>query len=122
MVDRELRYVPHLDDDRPQLEYDKTPLAMNDEDVPEGAEANVVTSLVGKVDGVELHAPVVDVDLSCRLVPSRTEGHFHLYLDQVMTWAQYKALLWGLLTAGVIEEGYYSAAMAQGMTCVRRQP
>lgn len=45
-----------------------------------GIEPNCVGSLLayGK-----LHAPTLDVDFPCELVPSSTPGHFHRYIDAV---------------------------------------
>lgn len=82
----------------------------------EGAEHNVVTSML--VDS-ELHAPVIDIDVPHRLVPSTTPGHSHLYIDVPMEWEQFDAILEALADAGVVEEGYYRASMARGFSTVR---
>lgn len=67
-----------------------------------------------------LHSPVLDIDFEARLVPSTTQGHYHLYLDGlVMEWDRYKDLLQTLMNFGVIEEGYYQASLRRRMTCVR---
>lgn len=78
-------------------------------------EATLVSSKL--VDGQ--HAPALDIDLPCRLVPSTTEGHFHLFIDKPMSWRRYKALLKALKNAGVIEEGYYGASVRRRMTMLR---
>lgn len=53
-----------------------------------------------------LHKPVLDIDLPVKLLPSTTEGHFHLFIDKEMTWAQYAKLLDVLAEVGIIEEGF----------------
>lgn len=67
----------------------------------------------------ELHYPALDIDFPAELVPSSTEGHFHLYLDCGMKWRTYKRLLKELARAGVIEKGYYGASVARGATMLR---
>jgi hypothetical protein len=84
-------------------------------------EANLVGSLIeGARDGVGLHAPVLDLDFPARLVPSTTEGHFHLYLDVPMTWRTYHDLLLALGRAGVLEPNYVAASLARRQTFVRK--
>ena len=66
------------------------------------------------------HSPVLDIDFAARLVPSSTEGHFHLYLDGLtLSWPEYENLLSALADAGVIERGYFDASVRRQMTCVR---
>lgn len=66
------------------------------------------------------HSPVLDIDFAARLVPSSTEGHFHLYLDGlVMPWTDYRRLLGALSRANVIQNGYYRSSLFRQMTCVR---
>jgi hypothetical protein len=78
-------------------------------------EANLVSSLT--VDG--LHAPALDIDMPARLVPSRTPGHFHLFIDKPMKWWRYRILLRVLAWAGIIEKGYYRASRDRKMTMLR---
>lgn len=78
-------------------------------------EANLVASLT--VDG--LHAPALDIDMPCRLVESRTPGHFHLYIDKPMKWWRYRILLRVLAWVGIIEKGYYRASRDRKMTMLR---
>lgn len=54
----------------------------------------------------DLHLPVLDIDFPARLVPSTTEGHFHLYLDIPLTWEKYQAVLGVLAWAGILQQGY----------------
>ncbi len=86
--------------------------------VPED-QANVVTS---KVKGSNnLHAPVLDIDIPHRLVPSSTPGHSHLYLDVVITKEKYFRLLKVLADCGIIEDGYFNCSEARGFTSVRKE-
>lgn len=82
------------------------------------SEANLISSLT--VDG--LHAPAIDLDFPCRLVPSSTSGHYHLYLDRTMSWRQYKRLLRAMLKAGLIEPGFYKIAKIRKQTFLRTKP
>lgn len=65
------------------------------------------------------HAPILDLDLPARLLPSRTPGHHHLYLDMEMTWRRYKALLKALAKAGVVEESWAKASIRGQQTLLR---
>lgn len=80
--------------------------------------ANLVSSLlVGRTE----HSPVLDLDFECKLIPSSTQGHYHLYLDGIeLNWDQYKELLIAFSKAGIISWGYLSASMMRGMTLVRK--
>lgn len=66
-----------------------------------------------------MHAPALDIDFQARLVPSRTKGHFHLYLDKEMPWWKYRILLRVLAWVGIIEPGYYRASVARKATFLR---
>lgn len=78
-------------------------------------EANIISSWM--VNG--LHAPALDIDLPCTLVPSRTEGHFHLFIDKPMEWEAYKKLLFALRDAGILEQNYVAASLAKHQTFLR---
>lgn len=78
-------------------------------------EAEIVSSEIEN----GLHAPVLDIDFGAALIPSSTFGHYHLYLDQPMTWRTYKRLLKALAKAGVIEKGYARASIARGYSALR---
>lgn len=81
----------------------------------EARDANLISSRCrnGK------HAPVLDIDFEARLLPSRTEGHYHLYLDKQMPWWKYRILLKVLAWTGIIEPGYYGASVERKMTFLR---
>lgn len=77
--------------------------------------ANLISSLCG--DG--MHAPVIDFDIPIEVYPSSQLGHHHLYINKKITWIQYKNILAALWEAGLIENGYYQAALQQIATYVR---
>jgi hypothetical protein len=80
--------------------------------------ANLVSSLCD--DG--LHRPALDLDLSAQLVPSSTEGHFHLYIDSPgLTWPAYRRLLEALCEAGIIDDGYLAACIMRQQSLLRPQ-
>lgn len=86
------------------------------------AEANVIGSQLEQNDPrrAVLHAPALDVDFPCRVLPSSTWGHSHLYIDKAMTWREYKRFLKALVKVGIIEKGYYNAAMNSKQTMLRK--
>lgn len=77
--------------------------------------ANVASSLAEN----GLHYPALDIDFSTYVIPSTTEGHYHLYLDIGLSWEKYKALLIALGDAGILQPGYVSACIEREMTFVR---
>lgn len=83
-------------------------------EVPRGR-ANLVSSRLA--DGQ--HAPALDLDLPCELIPSSTEGHYHLLIDKPITWWRYRVLLRVLVFVGLIERKYYRHSVHRGMTMLR---
>ena len=87
--------------------------------------ANVVSSIMrGHTPapgggGSGHHLPVLDLDVPAVLIPSSTDGHWHLYLDVQVPDAAYWPMLEALATAGVLEGGYVGASKARGYTSVR---
>lgn len=88
-------------------------------DVEECAE-DEATLVSSKISGTDLHGPVIDLDFPCRLVPSSTPGHFHLYMERAITWADYVKVLDALVEAGLVENGFLRSALKRGATYVRR--
>lgn len=93
--------------------------------VPEGKTANLVLSRQHVSTEVEdrgkwYHRPVLDIDFPARLVPSSTEGHFHLYLDgALIPHDKYMYLLAALASCGIISDGYHKYSTDRGYTAVR---
>ena len=82
--------------------------------------SNLVSS---RIKGTpDLHLPAIDLDFPCTLVPSRTEGHFHLYLDRPLTWDRYKVILDAFLEAGLIDVGWHRQALKDKQTYLRTGP
>lgn len=113
-IDHEYKQIDHLfiGDERAPYEIDSS-------------DCDVVTSLTNP-DGVEpvfdsydQHMPVIDLDHPCALVPSSTKGHFHLYLDKLMSANDLMKLLKVMSEVGLVEEGYYKASLERGYTSVR---
>lgn len=94
--------APDLSHDREEVELDR---------------ADVVSSL--RPDGK--HTLVIDLDHQAWLVPSTTEGHYHLYVDvpDGIEEDKYWPLMLALSQAGVIQTGYYRASKQRGHTDVR---
>jgi hypothetical protein len=93
------------------------PVAENRRVVTDPEEATLVGSR-SIYDDSE-HEPVLDIDFPAALVPSTTEGHFHLYLNRTMSWDDYQKLLTTLYEVGIIEEGFYKMSLMRGQTFVR---
>lgn len=66
-----------------------------------------------------LHAPVLDLDLNSLVIPSRTAGHSHLYLDMEMSWRTYRQLLKALAEAGIIEKDWARVSRQGGQSLLR---
>lgn len=81
----------------------------------EAADANCVSSLL--VDG--RNAPLLDLDIPHRYVPSSTEGHGHLYLDVPLDRDQWELLMTTLGAVGILEPGYVTAAIRRGHSELR---
>lgn len=81
-------------------------------------EANVFSSEIA--DGTEQHRVVIDIDKIPVLVrESTTPGNYHLVIDKAMSWPVYRDLLDALRDAGIIQEGYYQAAIARHASYLR---
>ena len=77
--------------------------------------ANLVSSLCQ--DG--MHAVVIDMDHRARLVPSSTAGHSHLYIDELLTWREYRAFLSGMYRSGLIDASVFWRSLDREATYVR---
>lgn len=66
-----------------------------------------------------LHRPALDLDFAAELIPSSTDGHYHLILDQPMTWRRYRALLRALEKAGIIQPGFLHFSVQNKMSMLR---
>lgn len=87
-------------------------------------EANLIGSLMeaeppDRPDWETMHLPVIDIDYQAHLVPSRTPGHYHLYLERPISWGKYKNVLRALADAGLIERGYCEASISAKQSFAR---
>lgn len=106
-------------------DYAVTDPATPDRDVTESIEdAEAVSSLIsGKSsfatpDG-GFHDVLIDIDHKATLIPSSTEGHFHLYIPLGCLWDDYLQFLKAAAVIGLVEEGYVSASESRGATSLR---
>lgn len=89
-------------------------------EVSDPALATLIGSeMADRVKWYEWHKPVLDIDYSADLVPSKTPGHYHLYLNKPVEWRDYKRLIKALAKARLIEKGYAKAALRRRQTFVR---
>jgi hypothetical protein len=65
------------------------------------------------------HTLMLDLDYPVTLMESTTTGHYHLYADIPMSWRNYRGVLKAMSKAGLIEQGYYRAALRQEATMLR---
>ena len=93
--------------------------AVSDDLVELSAEDRMSANLVSSLRGDGTHAPAFDLDKKAVLVASTTPGNHHMYIDEVLTWAQYKALLKGFYKAGLIDSSVYWRSLDRGATHVR---
>lgn len=93
-------------------------LIKDQREVVEEGKGNLYSSELAGQTGY--HVPTLDIDLPCELVPSTTEGHFHLYIDKPMLWGDYIRLLDALHEAGIIQKGFYELSLARGATFLRK--
>jgi hypothetical protein len=93
-------------------------LVGTEDDYTATARGNLVSSLTNR----GTHRPVIDIDGGCEVRPSKTPGHFHLYIDKEMTFDDYSQLLYYLVRAGIVEPNYYSAVRDAEQSYVRLRP
>lgn len=63
---------------------------------------------------------VIELAVPARLVPSQTEGHFHLYIEKSLEWMDYERLLRAMTEAGFVEQGFYKMSLRRGMSMLRK--
>lgn len=65
------------------------------------------------------HIVALDIDVRTALIPSSSPGHYHLVFDRQVSWSVYTNLLRAMAEAGLVEWGYYDAAISRGETFLR---
>lgn len=76
--------------------------------------------LLGSLTTNGTHAPCIDLDFDCDLVPSSTPGHYHLMINQEMPWDQYRKLLDAFFETGLIDRGWYTQSIRDQCSMVRQ--
>lgn len=109
---RKFFYSPEMDDPEIPENYAKD----SRYEVQDLRDANLVSS---EVDDI-WHMPVLDIDFPAHLEPSSTPGHYHLYLNQKVSWEQYKKLLDVMGEIGLLEPGFVKLSKQRGATYVRK--
>lgn len=104
-----MRLYWRADLEQPYAGLDQKRVAATKED------ANVVSSECANGK----HMPAIDLDIPCRLVPSSTEGHFHLYIDKEIERENYWDILRALSDAGIVEQGFYELSVQRGASFLR---
>lgn len=78
--------------------------------------ANLISSLC--TDG--LHRPALDIDVPMVVVPSSTEGHYHLYFPTVaLDDERYAVLMAALAVCGIVTPSHAAATRSRGRTLLR---
>lgn len=65
------------------------------------------------------HLPIFDLDVPHRLVPSRTPGHSHLYVDVEVPADKLRAVIAAMVDAGLMGPGNLAQFDVRGMQCAR---
>jgi hypothetical protein len=63
---------------------------------------------------------VISTDVAALLVPSKSQDHFHFYLETVLTWKQYMAFVYNLNQMGIVQTGFYGMTKIRGMSHLRK--
>lgn len=88
----------------------------NLEQTADPEKANAITSAAADGSG---HKLIIDVDFPVHAVPSSTPGHFHLYIDKIISFDHLVGILHAMSDAGIVEPGYAGAVEDQGFATVR---
>lgn len=80
-------------------------------------EATLITS--SRAQDHSVHAPVINLDVPCNLVPSARVGHTHLYIDKEISQEGLFEILEVLAKHGIVEMGYAQATRSRGYSAVR---
>lgn len=88
---------------------------------PSPKEATLVGSSTGRYTANgPMHMPAIDIDFPCELVESSTPGHYHLYIDKEITQSAYDDILSAMMSAGIVQRGFYKSFLRRGQTFLRR--
>lgn len=113
------RLTGFVDFNRPAESQDEVRYGLDVDFDKDSEEHNTLTSLTS-FEPDEPHLPVIDIDFPIAAVPSSTPGHFHLYIEKPTTFEAFESLLYAMVEAGWVEEGYYRAFQRRNYTVVRK--
>lgn len=85
------------------------------------AEAELISSkgvTVG-TSAAAYHLPMFDIDKNCALIPSSTNGNFHLVIEHEIPFDKYMAILHAFAEAGIVEWGYHDGTRKRGYAAIR---
>ena len=80
--------------------------------------ATLVSSKID-VPGMDIHLPVIDLDVEAHLVPSSTPGHTHLYINYLVPWEKYVTMLEAMADCGIVQRNYVKHSIRRDATMVR---
>jgi hypothetical protein len=86
---------------------------------------NLVTSLIEGFNvsdnsfACNNHAVTLDIDHPCELLPSSSPDKYHLYIHKPINWYQYLNIMKAFVQAGIVEEGFVTAAKHNKFTALR---
>lgn len=63
---------------------------------------------------------VISANVPAVLVPSKSNDHFHLYLETILTWNQYLELVYCLNLLGIVQTGFYGMTKQRCMSHLRK--
>lgn len=65
------------------------------------------------------HSILLDIDRDAYLIPSTTEGHYHLVIPAALKWDDYYNFLHAAVKAGIVQQGFANAAYQRKHTALR---
>jgi hypothetical protein len=102
------KIMEHVGAHRRKYKIEKLAEQDLDEEVLVEVETNMTADLLSSEGWTDnIHWPVFDLDFDAALIPSKTPGHFHLYLEKALTWQKYRRLLRAFHKAGLLNDGWY---------------
>lgn len=80
-------------------------------------DGNLIVSAIDETKAT--HLPIFDLDVPHRLVPSRTPGHSHLYVDVEVPADKLRAVIVAMVDAGLMGPGNLAQFDVRQMMCAR---
>jgi hypothetical protein len=73
-----------------------------------------------RTPGADTMSAIFQLIVPAKLVPSSTEGHFHLYLETEMDWPDYLRLMRAMVEAGLLEKEWVDMNERRKMAMLRK--